>query len=165
MSTILKDEDLKKALSYLTEAANIAKEAMCESRACGTVIVSTDNKVIATKFNAPPAGLKSQKRCNTKHLLHKNFKSDKTCCVHAEQRAIIEALSKTPQKLKGATLYFSSVDVNGKYLTSGKPYCTICSKMALEVGISYWVLDHTEGGITKYNAEEYNDISFASGES
>lgn len=42
---------------------------------------------------------------------------------------------------------------------AGKPYCTICSKMALDAGVSEWVLWHDKG-ITIYDANEYNEISF-----
>lgn len=49
-------------------------------------------------------------------------------------------------------------EYNGKII-SGKPYCTICSKLALDVGISEFVLWHNEG-ICVYNTIEYNEISF-----
>ena len=40
-----------------------------------------------------------------------------------------------------------------------KPYCTICSKMALDLGIKEFVLSHEEG-IKTYKTEEYNDLSY-----
>lgn len=47
----------------------------------------------------------------------------------------------------------------GLILKAGKPYCTICSKMALDVGIAEFVLWHEEG-ITVYDTKEYNELSF-----
>jgi hypothetical protein len=61
--------------------------------------------------------------------------------------------------VEGATLYFTSVDPSGEMLRSGHPYCTICSKMALEVGIAYFGLWHEEG-IRLYGTEEYNLLSY-----
>lgn len=160
----LTEKQQEQALQYLHQAANVARDALCEARACGTVIVSEDGVTIAEAFNQPPAALKSQQRCGRKHELKPGFKSDKTCCVHAEQRAIMKALAMYPDKLQGSTLYFASVDKEGNYLQSGPPYCTICSKMALEAGVKYWVLDHMDGGVTKYDSEEYNLISFDHGD-
>jgi hypothetical protein len=42
---------------------------------------------------------------------------------------------------------------------SGKPYCTICSKSALDIGIKEFVLWH-EDGICAYDTAEYNLLSF-----
>lgn len=46
-----------------------------------------------------------------------------------------------------------------KAVKAGKPYCTICSKLALDVGIKEFALWHEEG-ITIYNTEEYNTLSY-----
>ena len=132
---------------------------MCDRAKCGTVIVN-NNKVIASGYNAPPAELESQKRCNKKHELAKGFKSDRTYCVHAEQRAIMDGLAKSSNEVKGSTLYFTRINAEGELLNSGKPYCTIRSKMSLDAGAKYWVLSH-EDGVKMYDAEEYNNISFA----
>jgi hypothetical protein len=43
---------------------------------------------------------------------------------------------------------------------AGAPYCTICSKMALDVGLRWFGLWH-ETGIRMYDTREYNDLSFA----
>lgn len=85
--------------------------------------------------------------------------TDKTCCVHAEQRAIMDALRKNSEKLSGSRLYFIRLDKAGNTSKAGKPYCTICSKMALDAGISEFVLWHEEG-ICVYDTEEYNTLSY-----
>jgi deoxycytidylate deaminase len=85
--------------------------------------------------------------------------TDKTCCVHAEQRAIMDALKSNSKKLENSRLYFTRIDKKGNQKFAGEPYCTMCSKMTLDAGISEFVLYHKEG-IAVYDAEEYNDLSF-----
>lgn len=85
--------------------------------------------------------------------------ADKMCCVHAEQRAILDALKNNPDKITDSRLYFIRLNENGIPSRAGKPYCTICSKMALDVGIKEFVLWH-EQGVCVYNTDEYNAFSF-----
>lgn len=85
--------------------------------------------------------------------------TDKTCCVHAEQRAIMDALRNNSNEIAGSSLYFVRLNKNGTFSRAGKPYCTICSKMALDVGIEEFILWHKQG-ICVYNTEEYNKLSF-----
>jgi len=56
-------------------------------------------------------------------------------------------------------LYFTRVGKKGEIETSGEPYCTICSKSILDVGIKEFVL-FCKDGIRLYNTGEYNKISF-----
>ncbi len=157
---LLTGEELKKILPYFKEAEKEGQQALCLRSKCGTVIVDTDGAIIGCGYNAPPQDDISIRRCERKHELSATFKSDKTCCVHAEQRAIMDALKNNPKKLKGSTLYFMRLDDEGNIKYSGKPYCTICSKMALDAGIQYFALYHAEGaGI--YDTKEYNELSFA----
>jgi len=148
----------KVAEEFLNETKKVALKSTCLRAKCGAVIVK-DNEIIGKGFNSPPKNLESQRRClNDKEGYDKKI-TDKTCCVHAEQRAIIDALKKNPEKLKGSKLYFISLDKDNLKKFAGNPYCTICSKMALDVGIFHWVLLHKEG-ICIYDAEEYNNLSF-----
>ena len=71
----------------------------------------------------------------------------------------MNALKKNPDKLSGSRLYFIRLDDNGTSSRAGKPYCTICSKMALDVGIAEFVLWHDKG-VCVYDTEEYNALSF-----
>lgn len=146
------------ARKYLLVAAKVAQKSTCLRAKCGTVIVK-NGKIIGKGFNSPPNNLESQRRCLRKSELHPTFKSDKTCCVHAEQRAIMNALKKNQNLLLDSRLYFMRLTGKDKIEFSDKPYCTICSKMTLDVGISETVLWHKEG-IRVYNTEEYNDLSF-----
>ncbi|MBI2666487.1 hypothetical protein HYX13_02650 [Candidatus Woesearchaeota archaeon] len=157
MKVLTGKEELQ-ALSYLEKAAEQALHSSCYRSRCGSVIVNNNNKIIGAGYNSPPGDV-CLESC-LKNSLPANFKSDKTCCMHAEQRAIVNALKNNFTQLPGSRLYFIRLDEQGNKQTAGKPYCTICSKMTLDVGIAEFVLWHEEG-ITVYDAKEYNELSFA----
>ena len=71
----------------------------------------------------------------------------------------MDALQHNPEKLSGSRLYFIRLDEQGNKKHAGEPYCTICSKMALDVKISEFVL-WREKGVCLYDAMEYNILSF-----
>ena len=152
----LSSEEKRVAESFFQEAATIALSSSCYRSRCGSVIVS-DNEIIGKGYNSPPCDI-TLEHC-LKDYLPTNFKSDKTCCIHAEQRAILDALKHYPLKIEGSRLYFMRLDEQGYKQFAGKPYCTICSKMTLDTGISEFVLWHEEG-IAVYNSKEYNELSF-----
>jgi deoxycytidylate deaminase len=141
--------------SHIAELIETAKKATCTRSKCGSIIINGDD-VIGVGYNSQPCDLMVS--C-FKDSLAPTFKSDKTCCVHAEQRAIMQALKNHPDKIVGSTLLFVRLDDNGNPKRSGSPYCTICSKMALDAGIKYFTLWHNEGW-TAYEANHYNELSF-----
>ncbi|MBS3168029.1 hypothetical protein J4216_02825 [Candidatus Woesearchaeota archaeon] len=155
---ILKGQEEKNAMNYIMITRELAKQSKCKDHKCGSIIVK-DNKIIGQGFNSPPKNLESQRRCDISKENYDKKVTDKTCCIHAEQRAILDALINNPDKLKNSRLYFTRIDKNNELISSGKPYCTICSKMTLDVGISEFILSH-ENGVYIYNTEEYNDLSF-----
>jgi len=155
---VLKGELEKEALLFIEQAASIAKAATCERSKCGSVIVK-EGRVIGAGFNTPPMELESQRRCFVEKAAYDKKVTDKTCCVHAEQRAIVDALQVNSNELSGSRLYFVRLDGDGNKSYAGKPYCTICSKLALDSGIAEFVLRHKEG-VCVYTTEEYNDLSF-----
>ncbi|MFH1711262.1 MAG: deaminase [Nanoarchaeota archaeon] len=155
MSFLIEPKDIQE--SFFIVAEKEAKKSTCLRRNCGAVLVK-DNRIIGRGFNSPPGNLESQRRCHINRESLDSKVTDTTCCVHAERRAISNAL-KRGNSVRGATMYFTSIDKNGKRLLSGKPYCTDCSKMSLDEGIAAWVLEH-ESGFIYYDAEEYNEISF-----
>jgi deoxycytidylate deaminase len=143
---------------YFQMAAEEARKATCLRGKCGAVIV-LNNEVIGSGFNAPPKNDEKSRKCALELVNSCKPKSDRTCCVHAEWRAIIEAL-RTGKDLAGSTLYFVRVDDAGNIKKSGEPYCTVCSRLALDCGISFFGLWH-ESGIRLYDTKEYNDLSYA----
>jgi deoxycytidylate deaminase len=141
---------------YFILAGEEAKKSLClrdvTGDKCGAVIV-LHGEIVGRGYNAPPGDDVTQRRC------HLEPKSDRTCCLHAEWRAILDAVAHG--KAKGATLYFVRVDSEGnvKY-TSGAPYCTVCSRLALDTGIAYFALRMKEGA-KLWDTKSYNDISYA----
>lgn len=154
----LKGEKKQRAQLFMHQAAKIAQQALCLRAQCGTIIVQ-GNEVIGIGYNAPPLDDTKHQRCfDDLHEFGKP-KYDKTCCVHAEWRALLDALKKNPEKIKGAELFFTRVDRNGNIKKSGKPFCTVCSRLALDAGIAYFVLWHDEG-IVVYPTSDYNTLSY-----
>ena len=155
---ILFGDEEKKALEYITKAAEVARDATCNRSKCGSLIVQLD-EIIGIGYNSPPEDNETQRRCSVKKDIYDIKVTDKTCCVHAEQRAIMDALRNNPHKLSGSKLYFIRLDDEGNPSRADEPYCTICSKMALDVGISEFILWQNKGLVT-YDTKEYNQISF-----
>lgn len=153
----LKDQKEKEAMQWMNKAVEVAKRALCFKAKCGTVIVK-DGEIIGQGYNAPPLDREENRMCGKESGLGKP-KYDKTCCMHAEWRAIADALQSNSEKIKGSKLYFVRVDGNGEIKKSGKPYCTVCSRMALDVGINKFLLWH-EDGIYEYPTEQYNKLSY-----
>ncbi len=143
---------------YFAQAAQAAEQATCHRAHCGSIIVSTDGIVIGRGFNAPPLGDESQRMCDNVYKTDRKPKSDKTCCVHAEWNAIINALRGYPDKVSGATLYFMRINDDGEFTQAGDPYCTVCSRLALQSGIKYFGL--WNGGSQMFDTASYNLKSY-----
>ena len=150
--------DRNESERWMRAAAEVAKRATCGRSKCGSVIVR-DDEIIGEGFNSPAGNLEGQRRCDVEKSSYHRKVTDKTCCVHAEERSIMDALRRNPDKLTGSTLYFIRLDEDGKPKFSGQPYCTICSKLALDADIAEFVLRH-EDGATAYPTDEYNDLSY-----
>ena len=143
---------------YFQLAGETAARATCNRAHCGAVIVS-DGMIIGRGYNAPPQGDESQRMCDVE--LDKTIKqnNDKTCCVHAEWNAILDALQHYPDKVKGSTLYFMRVDEAGEFTEAGQPYCTVCSRLAMQSGVAVFGL--WNNGPEMIDAAEYNLRSYA----
>lgn len=148
----------KEALEFIKLASEIAKKATCTRSKCGSIIVK-NWEIVWTWYNSPTLELESQRRCSCyKNEYHKKV-TDKTCCIHAEQRAMFDALRNNPEKIVWARLYFIRLDENDEISLAGEPYCTICSKMSLDLWIKEFVLLH-EKWVCVYESEEYNNLSY-----
>lgn len=154
---ILSGAQAELAEQWMYKAAQVATQAKCLRALCGAVIIQ-EWEIIGKGYNSPPLDC-TLEHCDKKER-PEGFKSDASCCVHAEQRAIDDALRTHSDKLKGSTLYFTRVHPDGTILAAWKPFCTICSKAALDKWIAQFVLRHAQG-ITTYDTKEYNDLSFA----
>jgi len=143
---------------FFEEARKVATRATCNKAHCGAVVVTTNGEIIGRGYNAPPEGDESQRMCDIE--LDKTIKqnNDKTCCVHAEWNAIIDALKHHGKKIEGAILYFMRVDDNNGVTEAGDPYCTVCSRLAMESGIKTFGL--WNDGPQMIDTAEYNLKSY-----
>lgn len=151
-------EEETEAKYWMDKAGKIAERALCLRARCGSVIVRED-VCIGMGYNAPPLDDDTHKKCLDEYDFSGKPKYDHTCCMHAEWRAILDALQNHPDKIKGSRLYFTRVDEKGNILRSGKPFCTVCSRLALDTGIAEFVLWHEEG-ICVYDTVTYNTLSY-----
>ncbi len=99
----LTDAETEQTNKYLERCIELALQSTCERHRCGSVIVK-ENQIIGEGYNSPPRNLKSQKRCHIKKNEYDVKVTDKTCCVHAEQRAIFDALKKHGEEIEGSTI-------------------------------------------------------------
>jgi len=165
MEYILDKNKKTVAEKYIEEAKVMAQKATCGRAKCGAVIVK-DNEIIGKGFNSPPGNDEKERRCEIKKNEYDQKVTDKTCCMHAEQRAIMDALCRHPNKIEGSKLYFSRFYPDGRQRLAGgkiQLYCTVCTKMMLDVGIAEFILPHQDG-IGVYTRNEYLDRSFNYGE-
>lgn len=144
---------------WLESAAVEARRASCLSAKCGSAIVSRRGRLVGRGSNGP-AGDGSSRTCLRRDWLTADKPLyDRTCCIHAEWRAINDAMRHHPSALSGATLYFMRVDAEGNWARAGAPYCTVCSRLILEAGIADVVL-WQDCGPRIFAAEEYNRLSY-----
>ncbi len=153
---LLSGNEAQQVEHFFRLAAEVAKRAKCLRAKCGSVVIK-EGIVIGEGYNSLP-GDETPEKC-FKEELPLDFISDRTCCIHAEDRAVRDALAKYPDKVKGACIYFIRLDDTGKIAKAGKPYCTMCSKMTLDAGLKEFALWQEEG-IKIYDTKEYNELSF-----
>lgn len=153
----LSGKEVREAERWMEEAATSARMALCRRARCGTVIVQ-DSEVIGRGYNAPPCDKEEHRVCGEVFPAGKP-KYDKTCCIHAEWRAIMDALTHYGDRVRGADLYFVRVDEGGAIKKSQKPFCTVCSRLALDAGLTTFHLWHEEG-VGRYETGEYNRLSY-----
>lgn len=144
---------------FFREAMLVAQEATCLRARCGSVVVSKDGIVIGRGFNAPPLNDENQRKCLETYNSTLKPKSDRTCCVHAEWNAILSASISNGLHVAGSTLYFMRVDEDGNMTDAGEPYCTVCSRLALQSGITVFGL--WENGPRMIPTGLYNQMSYA----
>lgn len=145
---------------WFQEAERVAQSALCTRAKCGVVIVAGD-EIIGEGYNAPPRDDMHNAKCVTEvYDRDKKPKYDLTCCVHAEWRAIMDVFKNHPEQLLGATLYYVRLGDDGKVRPSGAPFCTVCSRLALDVGIAKFGLFHKHGPML-YDSKDYNERSYA----
>ena len=155
----LQNKDEEQAIKWMKEAATVARKALCLKAKCGTVILK-DGEIIGQGYNAPPLDDEKNRTCLDEYDFSGKPRYDHTCCMHAEWRAVLDAVRRNPEKVKGSQLYFVRVDGEGNIKKSGEPYCTVCSRFALHVGIAEFFL-WKDKSICSFPTDEYNTLSYA----
>ena len=150
--------ELEEILPFFKAAAAVAKESTCHRAKCGAVILK-DHKIIGKGYNGPALYDEANRKCDHIYNLSIKPKYDKTCCVHAEWRAILDACKNSADKIGDSDLYFIRVDEKDNFTNAGEPYCTTCSRLALESGIGKFILWNADGA-NIYNTAEYNNKSY-----
>ena len=154
------DCEMKTHEYYFQKAAEQARLATCYRAKCGSVIVSKRGLIIGKGFNAPPLYDDKLRTCFVDWNLSIKPKFDKTCCIHAEWNAMIDAMKNHGNEIDGGALYFARVDENGELkVSSGKPHCTTCSRLALQTGLKtfgLWTGEPKIWNVRDYNNESYN---------
>lgn len=156
---ILTDSEEQDATQWMHEAVKVAERALCLKARCGTVIVA-DGEIIGRGYNAPPLDNPAYRTCDKPKNAGGKPGYDQTCCLHAEWRAIHDAMRNHPEKLTGSKLYFTRIDTDGEIKKSGEPYYTVCSRMALDAGVTEFIL-WQERGMVFYLTDEYNALSYS----
>lgn len=157
----LTDLEAKPLMRYFQAAAKVANKSTCQRAHCGSVIVNSKGEIIAEGSNNPAGGQESNRSCLVERLGGSSKpKYDTTCCVHAEWQAILRAALSHPKELQGSRLYFMRVDDKGNMTRTGDPLCTVCSRLAMESGISEFIMWHREG-VRIYPIGEFDRLSYA----
>jgi deoxycytidylate deaminase len=151
-------KEFQRIKPFFEMAAGAARQATCLRAKCGSVIVNA-GEVIGTGFNSPALDDENQRQCEAVMDTSEKPKYDKTCCIHAEWRAVLNACKTNAGKLAGSTLYFMRVDARGEFTDAGEPFCTVCSRLALEASVSEFALYNDEGADI-YSLDEYNLKSY-----
>lgn len=146
------------ARQYFEAAAEVAQQATCRRAKCGSVIIKND-VIIGRGYNAPALDDESQRTCEEAWDYSKKPKYDLTCCVHAEWNAILDACKNNSDEIAGSTLYFMRINENGDLTDAGEPYCTTCSRLALQSGVGFFALWNA-GMAEIYETGEYNKKSY-----
>jgi dCMP deaminase len=150
----LQGTELDQGLEMINEAVKISAKSPCKKSHRGAVLVK-DGEIIAYGYNGAP----NDRVCDPciRGDIADNSKTELCYAIHAEQRAILNAL-KDGHDLTGSRLYHIKVK-NGEVIPSDDISCTLCSRLILESGVAEMALLHTTG-LTVYDAEEYNNLNY-----
>ena len=154
---ILEGKDAQEGLTWFDKCAEVATRSLCRRALCGAIIVKA-GELLAEGFNSPPQNKDEYRTCLNEYDIPAGFRHDRTCCIHAEQRAIENAL-KAGKDLTGARIYFVAVDRTGKKIMTTDLKCTICSRAVLNAGIIEFAF-YTAQGVVVYSPAEVNALSY-----
>jgi deoxycytidylate deaminase len=156
---------------WMEAAAKQAQQSCCLRSRCGAVLVSHRRPYLIGKgYNSPPRNIPLERCLKDADLpdgfRRDNVKTDLSCCVHAEQRALFHALTNHAAQVPGSRMYFVRIDDKGEMLPAGKPWCLVCSKSMYDQYVGEMVLWHKDDvwqdgytGLCVYGTKAYNELS------
>jgi len=151
-------QELETIRPFFEAAAKVAQKATCHRAKCGSVIVK-DGVIIGEGYNAPPLNDETRCTCDAEWDYTKKPKYDKTCCIHAEWNAVLDACKRNADKIDGSTLYFMRIDDSNDFTDAGNPFCTTCSRFTMEAGVGEFAL-WNNGGADIYPLAKYDQKSY-----
>ena len=155
---VLSPTNALRARSFLARAAEAAKESKCRKAHCGAIVV-VDEQIVGRGYNAPPQDRSDFGTCSWPYNADSaKPRYDQTCCLHAEWRAVLDAAS-TGLLPCNASLYFLRLLPDDRWAEEDNPYCTVCSRLILDVGITEIYVPNSRG-IVSYSAEEFYRLSY-----
>lgn len=156
----IEGQEFEEIRPFFEAAARVADEATCLRAKCGSVIVK-NSVIIGRGYNSPALDDESQRLCEADMDTTVKPKYDKTCCIHAEWRAVLDACKTNADKLAGAVLYFMRIDDQGGFTDAGDPFCTVCSRLTMEAGVAEFALYNSNGAdiypLNAYNLKSYEN--------
>lgn len=146
------------AAKYIEIAAKMAVKSLCLRSRCGAIIVKS-GKIIGRGYNSPPRHNPKYRTCLNEYKILSGFRHDRTCCMHAEQRAVEDAIRKNSRLILGSRVYFARL-VKNNQIEKGKDIkCTICSRTMLDKGVKEFIMLH-EKGVVLYPLAELDRLSY-----
>ncbi len=133
-----------------------AKKAKCQKSHFGAIIVK-EGIVLAKGHNKP-----IDKICEVCLRKEKNIgsgiNSELCFSIHAEQNALLQALKNT-KDISNAVMYIGHIKDGQIQKFSGKPYCTICSRLIAGSELK-GVIFYTGDNYLLLTTKEFNEKSF-----
>lgn len=139
---------------YLKIAQTVAERSTCLRRKYGAVIVKND-EIISTGYNGSPRGEVNccdTGVCKREELnVPKGERYELCVAVHAEQNAIISA---SRDRMLGAKMYITGIEVQEDSMYANPKPCLICSKLIKNAGITQVVGRKQDGGIVYIDVDK-----------
>jgi dCMP deaminase len=121
---------------YMNLAIQVSLRSKCLRAKYGTILVSQDERIVATGYNGKPRNSLNDDVCYRDGLLPNAPKEN--CCLHSEANCL---LFSEPQERTGGTLYVSGIP------------CADCMLLIMQSGISRLV------GLSR--GHQYNGLNIA----
>jgi dCMP deaminase len=151
-------KEIEKVKAFFRVAAEEAQHSTCLKSQRGAVIVK-GGEIIGRGYNK----VTIPELCNPciRENIKDNSRVELCSAIHAEQMAIIDAAEYGEKSLFGATMFHIKLK-NGQIRPSGKPSCTVCSRILSEAKIKFvlWHQDEKGEYYAVYSPEELNRLSF-----